>query len=75
MTKQEKKQLRELVDKIEDIQANISVMVIQEQTRLDSIGDGLSQMDRATKLEDNIDSLEDAEEMLGDVITTLEEIL
>lgn len=75
MTKQEKKQLRELVDKIEDIQANISVMVIQEQTRLDSIGDGLSQMDRATKLEENIDSLEDAEEMLGDVITTLEEIL
>lgn len=75
MTKQEKKQLRELVDKIEDIQASVSVMVIQEQTRLDSIGDGLSQMDRATKLEENIDSLENAEEMLGDVITTLEEIL
>lgn len=75
MTKQEKKHLKELVDKIENIQAEISVMIMQEQDRLDSIGDGISQLDRATKLESNINSLEEAEDDLGDVINELESIL
>lgn len=75
MTKQEKKQLQELVNKLEDIQANVSVMVMQEQTRLDSIENSISQIDRANKLESNIESLEEAEESLGDAISSLEEIL
>ena len=75
MTKQEKKQLQELVNKLEDIQANVSVMIMQEQTRLDSIENSISQIDRANKLESNIDSLEEAEESLSDAISSLEEIL
>ena len=75
MTKQEKKQLQELVNKLEDIQANVSVMIMQEQTRLDSIENNISQIDRANKLESNIDSLEEAEESLSDAISSLEEIL
>jgi len=75
MTKQEKKQLQELVSKLEDIQANVSVMIMQEQTKLDSIENSISQIDRANKLESNIYNLEEAEESLGDAITSLEEIL
>ena len=50
-------------------------MIMQEQTRLDSIENSISQIDRANKLESNIDSLEEAEESLSDAISSLEEIL
>ena len=75
MTKHEKKQVKEIIEKLKKAQSDISSMVMQEQDRLDTIGDGISQIDRAMKLEDNIDNLEKAEEELDDVIITLEEIL
>lgn len=75
MTSQEKKQLREIISKIEDAQADISLMLMQEEDRLDSVGNGASQIERAIKLEENVDNLESAEELLGDAITSLEQIL
>ena len=75
MTNQEKKQLKEIISKIEDAQADISLMIMQEENRLDSVGNSSSQIERAIKLEDNVDNLENAEELLGDAITSLEQIL
>lgn len=75
MTNQEKKQLKKILEIIENAQADISLMIMQEQDRLDSIGNGASQIDRAMKLEENVDNLEDVEESLGDAISSLEEIL
>ena len=75
MTNQEKKQLKEIISKIEDAQADISLMIMQEENRLDSVGSSSSQIERAIKLENNVDNLENAEELLGDAITSLEQIL
>lgn len=75
MTKKEKKRLKEISDMIENVQAEISIMIMEEQIRLDNIGDGFSQINRAMKLEEEIDNLEDAEESLGDSISSLEQIL
>ena len=75
MTKKEKKQLKEIINHIENIQADVSLAIMQEQGRLDDIGCSPSQFDRALKLEDNIDNLENAETSLGEAITALEKIV
>ena len=75
MTKKEKKRLREISDMIEDARAEISILIMEEQTRLDSIGDGYSQISRAIKLEEEIDNLEDTEESLDDAVTSIEQII
>lgn len=75
MTKQEKKLLREIINKIEDAQAEVSIMIAQEQDRLDKIENSISQTDRAIKLESNIDNLENAENSLDEAIISLGNIL
>jgi len=75
MTKHEKKELEKIIDRIADAQADISLMLTQEQDRLDAIENSPSQIDRAMKLEENINSLEDADDHLSSALSSLEDIL
>ena len=75
MTKHEKKELEKIIETIADAQADISLMLTQEQDRLDAIENSPSQIDRAIKLEENIDSLEDADDHLSSALSALEDIL
>ena len=75
MTKHEKKQLEQIIETIEDAQADVTILLTQEQDRLDSIGNSPSQIDRAIRLESNIDNLKEADENLSSALCALEDIL
>ena len=75
MTKHEKKQLEQIIETIEDAQADVTILLTQEQDRLDSIGNSPSQIDRAIRLESNIDNLKEADENLTNALYALEDIL
>ena len=75
MTKHEKKQLEQIIETIEDAQADVTILLTQEQGRLDSIGNSPSQIDRAIRLESNIDNLKEADENLSNALYALEDIL
>lgn len=75
MTKHEKKQLEQIIETIEDAQADVTILLTQEQDRLDSIGNSPSQIDRAIRLESNIDNLKEADENLSNALYALEDIL
>ena len=75
MTNSEKKQLRTVISQLNNSLSIISSFTEQEQDRLDLIENSMSQFDRATKLENNIESLENAEDDLSNAISSLEQII
>lgn len=75
MTKKDKKQLEDLLAKIEDIRAAIEAMKEAEEEKYDNMSDGWQESERGYIMSENIDSLDSCYCGLDDAVEAINEIL
>ena len=75
MTKKDKKQLEDLLVKIEDIRAAIEAMKEAEEEKYDNMSDGWQESERGCTMAENIDSLDTVFSGLDDAVEAINEIL
>lgn len=75
MNKGQRKVLDEVYKALEEAQQVCSDMACEERDKFDNLSEGLQQSERGELLEQAADALETAEQSLGDVLSSLDEVM
>ena len=75
MNKQNRKELQDYVDSIEEIKLNIETMMEEEQEKLDNMPESLQESERGEAMQNAIDQMEYGIDSLQEAIDNLSEIL
>lgn len=75
MTKQKKKELKERLDQLNEIQAFVEQTKDEEQEKFDNLSEGLQESERGQQLEEYAELLECAGEALAEAIENICEIV
>jgi len=73
MNKQRRKEIDDLVSRLNDIQNELAGVAEEEQDYFDSMPDNLADSEKALRADEVTDSMFDLGETLGDVIGQLED--
>lgn len=66
-----RKQIKDIVNKLQDIQSDINLVMDDEQYAYDSMSEGLKNTEKGMNSEESIELLEDAYNSLGECIDSL----
>lgn len=72
MNKTRRKNLWRITTSLEDLKAELEEILDKEQNAFDAMPEGIQESSRGEEIEDKIGRLEEAIEMLGDVIDEIE---
>lgn len=75
MNKNDRRQLGELVEKLDEIKCAIEEMRDDEECKFDNMPEGLQESERGEAMQEAIDNLESASSSLEDAIDYLNEII
>lgn len=75
MNNERRKQIREIVKKVEGIQSDLNMVLDDEQYAYDSMPEGLQNSERGFNSEESIDLLGEAIDSIGDCIDSLNNIM
>lgn len=70
----QRKELKKLIEQLEEIKDAISMNLEEEQEKYDNMPENLQMSEKAENMQDAISNLEDAESSLEDVISSLENV-
>jgi ABC-type transporter Mla subunit MlaD len=75
MNKDQRKVLDEVYKALEEAQQVCGDMAYEERDKFGNLSEGLQQSERGELLEQAADALETAEQSLGDVLSSLDEVM
>ncbi|MCM1440687.1 MAG: hypothetical protein NC131_16030 [Roseburia sp.] len=75
MNKQRRNDLRTVYAKIRDAKDDLASLTREEQMSLDAIPDNLQGSERAEKMEDAIDAMDNATDALQEALSYLDEVV
>lgn len=75
MNKQDRRQLQEAIDLINQANEIITIVKEQEEVKYDNLPEGIQESERGDKFQENIDSLDSAVYDIESVIESLENVI
>ena len=68
----QRKEIRKLIDQLEEIKDAVEVFMSEEQDKIDNIPENLQMSEKADNMQETYSNLEEAESLLEEVVFALE---
>lgn len=75
MNKNRRKELKNIVDQLNDLKSSIDFVTDDERFAFDNLPESFQGSEKGEKIEENIDDLEEVIESIEECISTLEDII
>ena len=75
MNKAKRKSISQMVEKMQEIALELDYLLEDERDAYESVSEHFPESERAEKLSESVDALEEAQDQLGEIITRLQGLI